>query len=368
MKENKTIIAVNATAISKVSGGLLNILKQFLDKKNINDKAIYYVFTSTHLIEDSENIREIIVNNKGWIKRIPWDFYGLSNWFKSNKILPKYIISLQNNPVIFKGIQQYYYIQTPFPFVDFSWNVFNEEERVLWFYQKILPLFIKFTSTKNTNYIVQSKWMKNVVMERFNFETDRVMIVRPDEEIKQFKIENTNINNYEINLFYPASAYRHKNHQLLISILLSLKKINSIKFNKIKVHITMKFDLNIEFCKQVEIFGLKDKFNFMGYTTENKVFNYYKNCDALIFPSIMESFGLPLSEAKHFELPIIAIDLPYVYEAVGTYDKLITIKPENLNIWAQTIIDLSEGKINFIKKNNEFRIEKSWVEFHNLLA
>jgi len=42
----------------------------------------------------------------------------------------------------------------------------------------------------------------------------------------------------------------------------------------------------------------------------------YFNCAYLIFPSIMESFGLPLIEAADSGMKIIASDLPYVYDVV----------------------------------------------------
>lgn len=365
MIKQKQIIAVNATAISTVSGGLLNILNQFLDETNINKNFIYYVFTSSNLIHESANIRKIIVKKKGWINRLPWDFYGFANWFKSRNISPKYIISLQNNPVIFNGVHQYYYIQTPFPFVYFPWRLLSKEERVLWFYQKILPLFIKLTSTKLTSYIVQSAWMKSVVIKRLNFSDENIMIVRPDEKIKQFSREETSINNGYINIFYPASSYRHKNHDLLIDILLHLKETNIKIFNKVKIFITIENDLNTAFCKKLRLNNLEGRFHFLGYTSENTVFNYYEKCDALIFPSIMESFGLPLSEAKQFNLPILAIDLPYVYEAVGYYDKLITIKQNDLKRWGDSIINLSNNNLTYNTIKQQDNDIMSWKNFHD---
>jgi len=42
----------------------------------------------------------------------------------------------------------------------------------------------------------------------------------------------------------------------------------------------------------------------------------YFNCPYLIFPSIMESFGLPLIEATDSGMKVIAANLPYVYDVV----------------------------------------------------
>ena len=54
----------------------------------------------------------------------------------------------------------------------------------------------------------------------------------------------------------------------------------------------------------------------------------YFNCPYLIFPSIIESFGLPLIEAADSGMKVIASDLPYVYDVVkpsltfDPYDKI----------------------------------------------
>ena len=62
---------------------------------------------------------------------------------------------------------------------------------------------------------------------------------------------------------------------------------------------------------------------------ENKeVLEIYKNSKALIFPSLFESFGLPLIEASQIGLPIIASELDYVREVcepVETFDPESTI-------------------------------------------
>ncbi|GAA4468977.1 glycosyltransferase [Nemorincola caseinilytica] len=42
----------------------------------------------------------------------------------------------------------------------------------------------------------------------------------------------------------------------------------------------------------------------------------YFNCPYLIFPSLMESFGLPLIEAAESGMKILASDLPFVYDVV----------------------------------------------------
>ena len=50
----------------------------------------------------------------------------------------------------------------------------------------------------------------------------------------------------------------------------------------------------------------------LGQLSRDNIVALYQNTKALIFPSTSESFGLPLIEAGHFGLPIIASELDFV--------------------------------------------------------
>lgn len=60
-----------------------------------------------------------------------------------------------------------------------------------------------------------------------------------------------------------------------------------------------------------------------GHLTHQQVADLYGKSQALIFPSLTESFGLPLIEATHLGLPILAPELDYVRdvcEPAQTFD------------------------------------------------
>ncbi|KQM36617.1 hypothetical protein ASE59_15070 [Sphingomonas sp. Leaf10] len=48
----------------------------------------------------------------------------------------------------------------------------------------------------------------------------------------------------------------------------------------------------------------------------------YEKMDCLLFPSRLETWGLPISETKSLGKPMIVADLPYAHETVGSYDKV----------------------------------------------
>ena len=50
---------------------------------------------------------------------------------------------------------------------------------------------------------------------------------------------------------------------------------------------------------------------------------FYENSDAIIFPSQLESWGLPISESIQFKKIIFLPDLEYSRETCGNYDNAI---------------------------------------------
>ena len=67
----------------------------------------------------------------------------------------------------------------------------------------------------------------------------------------------------------------------------------------------------------------------------------YQNANALLYPSMMEGFGLPIIEAAHFELPILCSDIPVFREIAGngaTYFKV-----NDVDALATTMLEFLRG-------------------------
>ena len=47
----------------------------------------------------------------------------------------------------------------------------------------------------------------------------------------------------------------------------------------------------------------------------------YSKANALIFPSKLETWGLPISEAIDYKIPIMVAKLEYARETLGSYKK-----------------------------------------------
>ena len=359
------LIIVNATAAR--SSGALSILKQFVSNIPSNSGNIYYIFIDPEIEIpiQSNQVKFIPINTRNWLKRIVWDAYGIKKWIKRNNIRPSLIISLQNTGINYdNNIPQLIYYHQLLPLSNHSWNIKNKDEFILFVYKHFYSFFVSLYKHENTHFIVQIPSIKRAFLEKFNVEEKNVHVIPP--EVPSITSDNINKIEFEdnkIHFIYPATLFVYKNHTILLQALQILKKEDYHTFKKIKIHFTInKEDLNsINNLHEIE-----DAISFEGTIPFKQLIAYYHSMDVLLFPSYIESFGLPLLEAANTGIPIIASDLPYVHDVVGEYSGTTYVDYKDANAWVNAI---QQACIN--RKRHEFfkyPAEKgNWKTFFELV-
>ena len=79
--------------------------------------------------------------------------------------------------------------------------------------------------------------------------------------------------------------------------------------------------------------------------------------DCLIFPSKLETWGLPITEAKGYEKRMFLPNLPYAKETIGNYDLVRFFDIENPKELAQLITDFVNNTITF--QGNKYIFDES---------
>lgn len=369
------IIFMNATAA--IEGGALTILEQFLDNIFLYSKStyIYYIFcTSEKLNKYKSNNINIINNIKGkkWIDRIRWDLYGLKNWSKKNNIKADIIISFQNTGVRYcKNIKQIIYLHQPIPFAkNINWKFFCKNERLLWFYKNIYKKLIRLTLKSNSYIVVQTEWMKNAVIEQFNWNSKKISVIKPNiKNIAIEKISKIDFNSNEFHLFYPANNAVYKNHELIINALKYIKDNKPEIYKNIILHFTLDGTLNnnrnavlVNLIKDLQV---DEQIKYEGKIPYERVLSFYKSCNLMLFPSYIETFGLPLIEAASFGMPILATETDYAREVMSDYEGVKFLDHKDSKLWAENIIDLYNKRLKY--KPYSINYETSWKDFFELI-
>lgn len=359
INSKKNSIIVNATALA--TSGALTILHQFLENaaKDSNNFVCFVPYGIK--FPEYKNIKYIAIKKQKWLKRIIWDSYGIISYLKKENISFEKIISLQNTSINTKK-QQVIYLHQPIPFSNINFLSAKYFSIKFFLYKKFYSYFIFKYIRKDTVFVVQTKWMKYELEKRIS---NNIYIIRPDFKLPKL-INVSNIKSDKIILLYPATPIVYKNH---LVILKALKNI--IPHNRdVIFQVTFSRGQYIKFDRLVDAYNLENNIEYLGYMDYANMIIKYSTANLILFPSFLETFGLPLLEASSLNKTILCSDLPYTHDVLSEYDNVEYIKFDDSELWEKSI------KKHINKKDN-FNIEKSqrnsqttsdnWSDFFKLL-
>ena len=183
---------------------------------------------------------------------------------------------------------------------------------------KVISFFIKNTD----KWVVQSNFVKNSLCNSWGIKLNDVLILPIfDDTIIKDEYFSKSKKNSIINYLYVSDGHIHKNHLRLLE---AFERYHSFN-NNCTLIVTIS---DLHFKLKQRIFKLIQSgvpIIDIGFVPQNELTEQYLNADVIIFPSLHESFGLGLIEATKFNLPIMASNLPYVFEVVEpnlTFDPL----------------------------------------------
>ncbi len=342
----KTII-VNDVAAS--SGGALSILRQFLAELKNNEVAKSYrwiVFVSNDLVNEYNDVHiEIVrVDAKKWRKRIWWDTYGICKWLQDRHIKPLLAVSLMSVGFRYLKICQIIYIHQSLPYGDFNdFKWFEWKTRLYtWGIEKWMMWSIKRDST----IVVQSNWMKEAVSKKLRISKNQIHVIRPNIEPLAGE-ELRCVNNKSYYLFYPAVASAsYKNHELLIKVLSTIKK----KKPELYPRITLAFTCNPDdnritkyYYRLSKKLSVDERIEWKGYLSKDEMLREYIQSDIVLFPSKLETFGLPLIEAASLGKQVLVLDKVYSHDVLKSYSGA-TFLEEDVEEWLEAVVRCFEGK------------------------
>ena len=329
------------------NGGALSILSEFYDEvKNYEDKTVHWIFVlSKPTFKETENIKIIRYPwvKKSWLHRFYFDQVVASKLVKRFNV--DKIFSLQNIIVPRINVEQILYVHQPLPFIKHQFSF--KENRLFWVYQKVISKTIYTSIKKAKKVIVQTNWLKKSCADRTGVNEKKITVVSPSIDIKideGFILNKDSSNTF----FYPASGLIYKNHKVIIE---ACKLLKNEGIDTFKVIFTLKGNENkhISMCyEEVQKYGLPVE--FVGNMTREDVFKFYKK-SVLVFPSYIETFGLPLLEAKLHGSPIIASDSAFSIEILHDYSNAYFFDSSNLRQLGELMKQMIENKLPYSESN-----------------
>ncbi len=329
---NTKRLIIYASAITAFTGGSYTILSDLIKgTKELQGIKVTLLGSSTFSDVCSAHDIELvpIEHNLKWMRRFCWEFIFSIKFLKKFENDEVVFISLQNSlPRLPRKFKSIIYLHQPLPYdenIRIPFKYFRS-----WLKQKIYPFFVEVNLKETSKVIVQTEWMRRGAARIHKINHINILIHRPKIEIAGGTIvEWTGPKDSGIVLFYPAKFYFHKNHFNLIAAL-NLIMDEAVQNKKIELKLTLSSEefeiLKRKFSPRSKNINLIN----MGSISREEVFKQLSISSAMIFPSISETFGLPLIEAEAVGSPILVSDLDYAHEVIDGYSDVIFFNPNNV--------------------------------------
>ncbi|MCB2293933.1 glycosyltransferase [Clostridium algoriphilum] len=341
----KTIVI---SGINFFEGGPLSVYKDCLDniiksKLNKTNKIIAFVHKKEIFIEYSNEVTliELPKGRKNYLYRL-WYEYIYFYFYSKNKNIDVWL-SLHDITPNVKATKRYVYCHNPSPFMK------TELKNLKYSYKNFLfSLFYKYlykiNIKKNTAVIVQQEWMRCEFIKMYK--VNDIIVSRPTMNIKM-TANNNRVNEYKekYQFIYPSYSRFFKNFEVICEACKILDKKNVSGY---EVLLTMDGTENRDSNDLIIRFNKLSSIKFIGLQERKKLFDLYETVDCMIFPSKLETWGLPVSEFKKTEKPIILADVPYAHETIGTYEKVWFFNPDN----PEELAKLMEKEISYCASYN----------------
>ncbi|WPC74250.1 glycosyltransferase [Vibrio porteresiae] len=356
------MIVVNATALRE--GGGLSILNQMVEFiSNRDEYFIFFIHPSVNIHLTGNNIKLIRVEKTSFISRIWWDFHGLKSYLKRKKLTPSVVVSLQNTSVrINSDCKQVIYLHNIIPFSDYKWDFFRKKEYIQFVYKYLYRFFIFCYADFGTYYVVQANWFKKILLDKEGINSDKILVSRP--YVKKLCIkEKINLDCTKKHIFYPALNFSYKNHIEIVNALIYMR-LNKLDYSNLIFYFTLNEDTSNYLLSIIEEYDLSNSFIFLGPLAFDDVQKYYNSVDLIVFPSRLETFGLPLIEAAALGKPIVTVDSAYSREVLGDYRGASFCQVGDSAGWSESILKaINKDHFTPLEVNNN-----GWLDFYNLLV
>lgn len=335
------------SAVNLTEGGTLTVLIESLDAAvaTLGDEWRITALVHDHRLIANQRVRTIAFPRakRRWVNRIWLEWYGFRAL--SRELKADLWFSLHDMTPLVEAKRQAVYFHNPSPFYKPSFTearfdpvffVFNK------MYMRLYALFVR----RNDAVIVQQSWLRDAFRERLGH--PNIVVAHPDtREIARGGARRAGAGSLRqptpdrpLRLLYPALPRVFKN----MEVLCEAWKLLPLELGRL-INLRLTFDRKEgRWARELaDRYGGLAGISLLGRRDRAKMTTEYEDCDLVLFPSRLETWGLPISEAKSFGKPLLVADLPYARETVGTYDAVSFAAPNDAGAWADQFTAMATG-------------------------
>lgn len=365
----KKVIIVSGANL--FSGGTLSIIQDCL---KYADEELCEKFKVVALVynkldyKDCKKIEFLEFPNvrKNYFYRLYYEYWYYKKL--SFELKPFLWLSLNDTSsnVISERRAVYCHNPTPFKKVVFS-DLLNQPS--VFFFSLFYKFLYRINIRKNDFVIVQQDWIRRRFSKMFKLNLNKIIVSPPviPQNLFLENITNADNSNSLTKFCYATFPRPFKNIEIIGE---AVKILNDKAFKDFSVVVTIDGTENRYSYQIVKKYSYLSQIKFIGLISRTDVFNLYGESNCLIFPSTLETWGLPITEFKLYKKTILLSDLDYAHETLGDYDKGIFFDPNDAEELADKMFRIINKTTKFIHHNsitiNE-PLAKNWGELFSLL-
>ncbi len=336
------MILLDAIFINNSGGKIL--LDQLVENISQTSNDVYY------LLDDRirGSYPNLPANNVQYLKA---SLIERHKFYKKNKTKFKVIFCFGNLP---PQVRTNSVVYTYFHNVLYGIN--NNQSSLLMRLTWLVKRLIFKSLSSNSNYwLVQSEQVRILLIKTWKIDRSKILVMPFYPKLETPKIEIPFQNE---SFLFISDGNSHKNHR---NLLLAFEMLQA-DFSNAKLNLTISNNYP-------DLINEMDKLKRKGINVHNyglvprsELLAYYKANSCLIYPSLKESYGLALIEASLAKIPILASNLPYVFEVANPVDTFDPNNIESIYHCMKRFLLNQQKSNNFIPKNRLSEIIKVLVD------
>jgi len=292
-----------------------------LNLQEIDNKNQYVLFVRP---EDLENLKSQISNPKWRIVRTDIKWHSITEQLRFPSLIKKQKLDLMHFPYF--SVPIFYNKPYVVTIHDLIINHFSTGKASTLFYPVYLAkreaykFVIREAAKKAKKIITPSNATKQEIIDHLRIAENKIDVICEASELKapnlKLKTENLKTQGAKYKILntkyflYVGNAYPHKNLERLIQAF----KLILNEYSDMKLILVGQKDY---FYQRLEKENQSDNIIFFGKASDKELVSLYTSAVALVVPSLMEGFGLPVLEAMSLNCLIVVSDIPAFKEIAG---------------------------------------------------
>lgn len=314
------------SAVNFCEGGPLTALRDCLASASETLSPEWEVVALVHdrKLFDLPRVRfiEIPDAKRSWARRLYYEYWHFN--VLSKELQPDVWLSLHDTSPRVQATRQLVYCHNPSPFYQPGIREALWEPKFLLF-----TLFYRYLYRINIHandlVVVQQDWLRSEFQRLYGLRN--VVVAHPVSALQpQSELGAPAISPLPHVFLYPALPRVFKNFEILCE---AAKILSNRIGNNFELRLTLSGGESRYAAYLKRRYVDSPVIKFIGRQNHEQMIRQYQEAAAVVFPSRLETWGLPISEAKYWGKVLLVADLPYAHETVGNYDRVSFFDPSD---------------------------------------